>query len=183
MALTFGQAPALGLLAPSFALSDGLGQRAALSDFDQSPVLVVMFLCNHCPYVLAVLDRIVALAKNYGPRGVAFVAINANDVERYPADSPENMVRLARERGFDFPYLFDASQDVARAYGAVCTPDFFVYDHERRLAYRGRLDDNWKEPHKVTQRELAQALEDLLGGTSPATAQQPAMGCSIKWKY
>jgi hypothetical protein len=141
-----------------------------------------MFICNHCPYVKAVEDRIIRLAKDYAPRGVQVAGICSNDAETYPDDAFDALAVRWRERGYGFPYLHDESQDVARAFGAVCTPDIFVYDREGRLAYRGRIDDSWKDESKVTTRELAGALDALLAGERPAEKQRPSMGCSIKWR-
>ena len=154
----------------------------ARDDFRDRPVLVVMFICNHCPYVQAVEDRIVALAREYGPKGVQFVGVCSNDPTNYPDDAPARLLARSREKGYGFPYLVDESQAVARAFSAVCTPDLYVYDHERRLAYHGRIDDNWQEPSRVTRRELAAALDALLAGRAPAPEQLHAIGCSIKWK-
>lgn len=165
--------------APDFDLPAASGGSYSLASFASAPVLVVLFVCNHCPYVLAVRDRLNALAAEFADRGVQFVAINANDSESYPADSFEKMPEL----GLQFPYLHDSDQTVALRYHAVCTPDIFVYDSARRLKYHGRIDDNWKEPEKVTSRELATALTKILAGESiPREAQIPSMGCSIKWK-
>jgi peroxiredoxin len=187
MALTYTPEPALGSAAPDFRLPDVVsGKTYALRDFAQARALVVMFICNHCPYVVAVQGRIAALAKEYEPKGVRFVGICSNDADKYPEDSPEKLKAQAREQGFVFPYLFDENQDACRAYGAVATPDFFVYGaHEGGnfpLRYRGRLDDSWKEPAKVTRRDLAAALDLLLAGKLPPKDQTPSMGCSIKWK-
>ena len=144
--------------------------------------LLVMFICNHCPYVLAVIDRIVRDAAALKEAGIGCVAISINDAEAYPEDSFERMRAYAREHGLCFPYLYDASQDVARAYGAVCTPDIYVYGPDRKLAYHGRIDDNWKEPQSVTKQELREAIDSLLAGQTPSRAQMPSMGCSIRWK-
>jgi thiol-disulfide isomerase/thioredoxin len=141
-----------------------------------------MFICNHCPYVKAVEDRLIRLAREFEPRGVQFVAVCANDAENYPDDAFDKLAARWRERGYGFPYLHDEGQDVARAFGAVCTPDLFVFDRERRLAYRGRIDDSWKDESRVTRRELADALEALVAGRAPAREQRPSMGCSIKWR-
>ncbi len=181
MALVESEDPELGTPAPDFSLPATDGQTYSLDDFEDADVLVVMFICNHCPYVQAVLDRLVDLG-NHWEDEVAFVAISSNDAERYPDDSFQNMTELAREKNFPFPYLYDESQDVARAYGAQCTPDFFAYDDERRLAYAGRLDDNWKNADDVEQRDLRDAIAALLDGRRPDDDQQPSMGCSIKWK-
>jgi len=151
-------------------------------DYASAPVLAVMFICNHCPYVKAVEDRLIALGRDYGPRGVQFLAVCANDAASYPDDAPARLAERAREKGYPFPYLHDESQDVARAFGAVCTPDIFVYDRARALAYRGRIDDSWKDPAKVARRELADALDALLEGRPVPSDQRPTLGCSIKWK-
>ncbi len=176
-------AATLGTPCPQFALPGVDGQRHALHDFDGSPVLVVMFICNHCPYVQAVEDRLIALARELGPRGAAFVGVCANDAVSYPDDAFDKLAERWRSKSYGFPYLHDEEQTVARAFGAVCTPDIFVYDADRRLAYRGRIDDSWKDPSKVTRRELAGAIEALLAGARPAPEQRPSMGCSIKWKH
>jgi peroxiredoxin len=172
----------LGAACPDFNLPAVDGKRYRRDDFAAKPVLVVMFICNHCPYVKAVEDRLIRLARELGPRGVQFVAVCANDAENYPDDAFDNLAARWREKGYGFPYLHDEAQDVARAFGAVCTPDIFVYDRARRLAYRGRIDDSWKDESKVTRRELAAALEALAEDRKPSTEQRPSMGCSIKWR-
>lgn len=165
--------------ARDFTLPGCDGRDYSLADFADAKVLVVMFICNHCPYVLAVKDRLNELHAEFKDRGVAFVAINANDAEAYPDDAFDKMPAL----GLNFPYLFDEDQLTATRYHAVCTPDIFVYDAERKLAYHGRIDDNWKEPEKVTKRELADAIQKTLAGeVIPREEQIPSMGCSIKWK-
>ena len=188
MSLTYTPTePALGTPAPDFRLLDAVsGKQVALADFAKGKALVVMFLCKHCPYVVAVQTRIATLAKEFKPKGVEFVAICSNDSKQYPEDSPSFLKIQANKEGFNFPYLVDESQAVGRAYGAVCTPDFFAYTPgdkpgEWKLAYRGRLDDSWKEPEKVKKRELADALKSILIG-QPIAVQNPSMGCSIKWK-
>ena len=145
-------------------------------------MLVVMFICNHCPYVQAVEDRLIRLAREFEPRGVRFVGVCANDAQTYPDDAFDKLAARWRELGYGFPYLHDETQDAARAFGAVCTPDIFVYDRDRRLAYRGRIDDSWKDESKVKRRELAEALEALVAGERPSPEQRPSMGCSIKWR-
>jgi peroxiredoxin len=174
--------PALGAPCPDFRLPAVDGKTYTRGDFASAKAMVVMFICNHCPYVKAVEDRIIRLAKEYGPRGVQLVGVCSNDAETYPDDGFEALATRWRERGYGFPYLHDEAQDVARAFGAVCTPDIFVYDGQGRLAYRGRIDDSWKDESKVTQRELAAALDALLAGGRPAEKQRPSMGCSIKWR-
>ena len=183
MALVESNEPELGSPAPSFELPATDGGTYHIDDFDDAPVLVVMFICNHCPYVKAVLDRLVELGRTWEDDQVAFVAISSNDAERYPADSFDKMKELAESKEFPFPYLYDESQEIAEAYGAQCTPDYFVYDDERALAYSGRLDDNWKEPDQVQSRDLHDAIVALLEGKQPDPEQHPSMGCSIKWKY
>jgi peroxiredoxin len=174
--------PELGTPCPDFRLPAVDGKRYARDDFAGSPALCVMFICNHCPYVKAVEDRLIRLARELGPRGVQFVAICANDAESYPDDAFDKLRERWRDKGYGFPYLHDEAQDVARAFGAVCTPDIFVYGPERKLAYRGRIDDSWKDESKVTRRELADALEAVLAGRPVPAPQRPSMGCSIKWR-
>ena len=174
--------PELGAPCPDFRLPAVDGRSYAFGDFAPSPVLVVMFICNHCPYVKAVEDRLIRLARSYGPRGVQLVGICSNDAVTYPDDAFDKLAARWRERGYGFPYLHDEAQDVARAFGAVCTPDIFVFDRERRLAYRGRIDDSWKDEGRVTRRELAEAIEALVAGRQPPREQRPSMGCSIKWR-
>ncbi len=179
MVLLESTATPLGTNAFPFTLPGTNGQEYSLDSFAKAKVLVVIFMCNHCPYVKAVLERLNALAEDFRDRDVAFVGINANDATDYPEDSFENMKALPLR----FPYLHDESQEVAKTYGAVCTPDIFVYNSNRQLVYHGRIDDNWKEPNLVTKRDLANALEKTLSGQNiPATEQKPSMGCSIKWK-
>jgi peroxiredoxin len=172
----------LGAACPPFRLPAVDGKTYDLHDFDRSPVLVVMFICNHCPYVQAVEDRLIRLARELGPRGAAFVGICSNDAETYPDDAFDKLAERWNRKGYGFPYLHDEDQEVAHAFDAVCTPDIYVYDSDRRLAYRGRIDDSWKDEGKVTRRELADAVEALLGGRRPVVEQRPSMGCSIKWK-
>lgn len=185
MALTHTPPGELGSLAPDFALLGVDGRTARLADFKGARALVVIFMCNHCPYVQAVDDRINTLAREYAPRGVSVIAINPNDAQRYPDDSFAAMQERARQKDYAFHYLVDESQSVARAYGAVCTPDFFAYapvsSGQWSLSYRGRLDDSWKDESKVTRRDLAHALDGILAGETPLAEQPSSMGCSIKW--
>ncbi len=167
---------------PDFRLPAVDGKTYGRDQFADAPVLVVMFICNHCPYVRAVEDRLIALARELGPAGARFVGICSNDAASYPDDAFDKLAHRWREKEYGFTYLHDESQAVARAFGAVCTPDIFVYDRARKLAYRGRVDDNWKEPTKVTRRELADAIAALLAGRAPSADQKPSVGCSIKWK-
>src|SRR5262245_18229740 len=182
MALTESRDLPFGTPCPDFRLRAVDGSTVARDDFRDRPALVVMFICNHCPYVQAVEDRIIALNRDYGPRGVQLVGICSNDPTDYPDDAPKNLLRRWREKAFGFPYLVYASQDVARAFGAVCTPDLFVYGAARTLAYHGRIDDNWQDPRRVTRHELRAALDALVAGRSPAAEQQHSIGCSIKWR-
>ena len=170
----------LGAPCPGFALP-GVDGAAWTRDQFKEPLLLVAVMCNHCPYVQAVDDRINQLAKDYAGR-CAVVGINPNDAVAYPDDDFDAMKARAKAKGFAFPYLRDEDQSVARAFGAVCTPDFFLYDGERKLRYRGRLDDNWKDPGAVRAQDLREAIEALLAGREPAAMQRPSMGCSIKWK-
>jgi len=173
----------LSTKAPDFHLPDTEGKTVSLSDFRDAGALVVVFLCNHCPFVKHVIRDLVDLAKEYQDRGVAFVAINSNDVATYPDDRPEMMTKFARQKGFTFPYLYDETQEVAKAYRAACTPDFFVFDEKRELVYRGQMDDS--RPGNgvpITGADLCVALDGSLeGGPVPAN-QKPSMGCNIKWK-
>jgi peroxiredoxin len=182
MALTESRDIPLGSPCPDFRLPSVDGRTVARDDFRDRPVLVVMFICNHCPYVQAIEDRIIELRRDYAARGVQLVGICANDPTDYPDDRPEKLLERWRAKDYGFPYLVDESQDVARAFGAVCTPDIYVFDRARRLAYHGRVDDNWQQPAKVTRRELAAALDALLAGQQPAREQQHSIGCSIKWR-
>lgn len=183
MALTPSNMVPLGATAPDFSLPEPrTGKMISKSDFDGKPLLV-MFICNHCPYVKAVNGRLVRLAQDYEDASLGIVAICSNDPERYPADNFEAMKERAEELGYPFPYLQDESQEVAEAYGAECTPDFFLYDRHRNLFYRGRLDDNWKDAAAVTRHELRMAIDAALEGAEPPASQEPSMGCSIKWKH
>ena len=174
----------LGTAAVPFALPDTVtGRVVTLEDFATAPLLLVVFTCNHCPFVKHILDGFVAFAREFGPRGVAVVAISPNDVTSYPEDAPAEMARIARLKGFTFPYLYDESQEVAKAYQAVCTPDFFLFDRERRLAYRGQFDASRPGGRvPVTGADLRAACEALLGGKPVTQEQIPGIGCSIKWR-
>jgi peroxiredoxin len=174
---------ALGTQAPKFALPDGDNRTRKIEDFAASPALLVAFICNHCPYVKHILDGFVQFAHDYAERGLAVVAISANDVASHPQDAPAAMARLAQDRGFGFPYLFDESQAVAKAYHAVCTPDFFLFDRERRLAYRGQFDSSRPGSRTaVTGADMRAAAEAVLTGKPVPKLQLASTGCSIKWK-
>lgn len=173
----------LGSKAPEFRLPDPRGRTVALSDSEGSPALLVAFICNHCPFVKHVQKEFARLAREVQARGVAVVAINSNDVSRYPDDSPERMAREAERAGYAFPYLFDETQEVAKAYRAACTPDFFLFDRERRLVYRGQMDDSRPESGiPVTGADLRRALDAVLEGRPAPAQQKPSLGCNIKWK-
>ena len=182
MALTYSNGLPLGTALPSFTLPGVDGRSWSTADFAEATVLVVVFTCNHCPYVIASEERLMRLQHDFADRGVRFVLINPNDATRYPDDSFESMLRRARERDFPFPYLQDETQDVARAFDAACTPDVFVFDAARTLRYNGRIDDNWQDASKVTREDLRHAIEDVLAGRDITFEVKPSMGCSIKWK-
>ena len=183
MAATQSTMLALGTPAPDFQLADTTGKIVRLSDFNGSPGLVVVFMCNHCPYVKHLRQGLVQLATDYLPRGIALVGINSNDATNYPADSPDQMAVEAKSAGYQFPYLYDESQKVAQAYRAACTPDFFLFDSQQRLFYRGQFDDS--RPGNgipVTGKDLRAALDALLAGKPVNPNQKTSLGCNIKWK-
>jgi peroxiredoxin len=183
MALTPSTMLALGTVAPDFRLPDVNGTMIGLADFKSAPALVVLFICNHCPYVKHIRSGLADFGRDAQKRGAAVVAINANDAQQYPEDSPQRMKLEAQTAGYTFPYLFDESQGVAKAYKAACTPDIFLFDKERKLAYRGQFDDS--RPGKgvaVTGRDLRAALEAVLAGKPGPAIQTASIGCSIKWK-
>jgi peroxiredoxin len=173
----------LGTPAPGFSLPDFDGRVHALADFADAPALLVAFICSHCPFVKHLRSEFAALARDYQPRGLAVVAINSNDVEAYPQDGPDGMRTETVQSGYVFPYLLDASQAVAKAYRAACTPDFFLFDARRRLAYRGQFDDSRPgNGRPVTGADLRAAIDATLTGRAPAAEQQPSLGCNIKWR-
>lgn len=172
----------LGIDCPDFKLRAVDGKIYEKKSFLNQKPLVIVFMCNHCPYVKAIEDRLITLGEDLKELDVHMVAICANDAETYPDDSFENLKKRALEKNYSFVYLHDESQEIARRFGAICTPDYFVYDQKNKLAYRGRLDDSWKEPAAVTKRELYDAVLSLAQGQAISTAQTPSMGCSIKWK-
>jgi len=183
MVMTASTMLPLGTEAPPFTLPDIGGKTVSISDFDEADALLVVFMCNHCPFVKHIIDGFVALAKEYQGKGVAVVGINSNDVDGYPEDRPELMAKLAKAKGFTFPYLYDATQEVAKAYCAACTPDFFVFDGDRRLVYRGQMDESRPgNDEPITGADLRAALDAVLAGRSVPEEQRPSMGCNIKWK-
>ena len=173
--------PAIGQLTPQLELADTAGEMHTLPLPGEVPATVVLWTCNHCPYALAWHERLMAIARDYGERGVRFLAINSNDAERYPADSPEAMAQRVAAGDFACPYLHDATQDAARSWGARATPDVFVLDADLRLRYRGAPDADYEDPSE-DGRWLREALDALLAGGEPPTAETEPVGCSIKWK-
>jgi peroxiredoxin len=173
----------LGTRAPDFSLLNVDGRTMQRSDFESAPALLIAFWCNHCPFVKHIVNAFVELASKYQVRGVAIVAINSNDASKYPDDSPERMVHEAEERGFTFPYLFDEEQEVAKSYRAACTPDFFLFDRQQHLVYRGQFDSS--RPGNglpITGQDLQVALDAVLAGQPIPEPQRPSIGCNIKWK-
>ena len=183
MALTPSTMLPLGTKAPAFKLRNVDGQMVSLDDFKSAPALLVIFMCNHCPFVKHVAAGLAQLARDYQAKGVAVVGISSNNPATHPADSPEQMVHEAENRGYTFPYLFDETQEVAKAYQAACTPDFYVFDKEQQLVYRGQMDDSRPDSGiPVTGRDLRAALDALLAGKPVAEKQKPSIGCNIKWR-
>ena len=183
MALTPSTMAGLGARAPDFTLPDARGNPVALAEFAGAPATVVVFLCNHCPYVKHLKPALAEFAHEYATREVAVVGINPNDAETHPEDGREAMLRDVAEFGYAFPYLIDATQEVAKAYRAARTPDFFVFDAGLRLVYRGRFDDSRPDDDvPVTGRDLRAAVDTVLAGQTPAGEQKPSLGCNVKWK-
>lgn len=184
MALTPSTMLPLGTKAPDFKLTDAVsGKQVSLVDFEKSPALLVVFMCNHCPFVKHVASGLAALGKEYQAKGVAVVGINSNDAIKHPDDSPEKMKQEAQVRGYTFPYLYDESQAAAKAYRAACTPDFYVFDKDRKLVYRGQMDSSRPDSGiPVTGKDLRAALDALLSGSAVPQDQKASIGCNIKWK-
>jgi peroxiredoxin len=173
----------LGTTAPKFSLPDTEGRTVSLDDFTDARALLVVFMCNHCPYVKHVRDALVQLVREYQEKGVAVVGISSNDISAYPEDGPDRMAEEARRYGYTFPYLYDETQQVARAYRAACTPDFFLFDSKRRLVYRGQMDDSRPNSGvQVTGADLREAFDAVLNARPVPSRQKPSMGCNIKWK-
>jgi peroxiredoxin len=173
----------LGMRAPDFSLPNVDGKTVSLSSFEGKRGLLVIFMCNHCPFVIHLRSALAAFATEYQAKGLGILGINSNDVTTYPDDSPERMKAEAKTAGYTFPYLFDESQDVANAYGAACTPDFFLFDESRRMVYRGQFDDSRPGNNKpITGADLRAACDAVLAGKSVAATQKPSIGCNIKWK-
>jgi peroxiredoxin len=183
MALTPSTMLPLGTNAPDFQLPDTGGKIISLADFKDKAALLVIFLCNHCPYVIHIRAGLAQLARDYAPRGVGIVGISSNDVKNYPADSPAKMKEEVRTAGYIFPYLYDETQAIAKAYRAACTPDIFLFDKSQKLVYRGQFDASRpKSGIPVTGNDLRAALDAVLGGKPVSDNQMPSMGCNIKWQ-
>ena len=183
MALTPSTMLKLGTSAPYFRLPDTEGRLISLEDFKDAKALLVIFMCNHCPYVKHIRPGLVEFAQKYQPKGLAVVGINANDAAKYPDDSPGKMVDEVATAGYTFPYLYDETQEAAKAYRAACTPDFFLFDKNRKLVYRGQFDDSRPGNNiPVTGKDTREAVDALLAGTAINPAQSPSMGCNIKWR-
>jgi peroxiredoxin len=173
----------LGTTAPDFSLLNVNGQTVCRSDFQDAKGLLVIFMCNHCPFVIHLADQLAQFARDYHDAGLAIVAISSNDVSNHPQDSPEQMVHEAEQRGYIFPYLYDEEQEVAKAYHAACTPDFFLFDGNHQLVYRGQFDSSRPDSEiPVTGEDLRQAVDAMLAGQLVSEDQQPSLGCNIKWK-
>lgn len=173
----------LGTPAPDFSLPDTAGKQVSLVDFKDAPALLVVFMCNHCPYVKHIRNGLAAFAREYQRKGLAVVGINANDLSTHPGDSPQKMAEEAQAAGYTFSYLFDDSQDTPKRYRAACTPDFYLFDKDRRLAYRGQFDGSRPGNNiPVTGADLRAATDAVLRGDTPSPEQKASMGCNIKWK-
>lgn len=174
----------LGTKAPDFSLTDIISNKTiTLSGVQSNIATVIMFICNHCPYVILIQNKLVEIANQYQAKGISFVAINSNDAEKYPSDDPEHMRLAAEKHHYPFPYLFDETQMIARAYHAACTPDFYIFDKDLHCVYRGRFDDATPGNHKeVTGKDLSQALDAILQGETVRGDQKASVGCNIKWK-
>jgi len=184
MSLAHSQMLPLGTKAPDFSLPDTVSREMCdLKDNTGSLGTLIMFICNHCPYVKNIRQQLVTIANDYQQKGISLIAISSNDVENFPEDSPELMREEARKHGYNFPYLYDESQVVAKAYGAVCTPDFYIFDKSLELVYRGRLDDSTPGNEKpLTGNDIRKALDDMVNGNPVGQEQYPSVGCNIKWK-
>lgn len=183
MARTASTMLPLGTTAPDFNLPDTTSANVSLEDFKDAPALLIIFMCNHCPFVKHIIDPLVDFVKEYQNRGVAVVGINSNDVDSFPDDHPDKMAQLVKNKGLTFPYLYDQTQQVAKSYRAACTPDFFLFDKDRKLIYRGQMDDSRPgNDIPVTGKDLRFALDAVLAGKALEIDQKPSMGCNIKWK-
>ncbi|KAA2218188.1 thioredoxin family protein [Maribacter flavus] len=174
----------LGTKAPGFSLLDTVsGETKSLEQLKGEKGTVIMFICNHCPFVIHVNPKITEIAKDYQRKGIGFIAISSNDIENYPQDAPDLMTVRAKEEGYPFPYLYDETQDVAKSFDAACTPDFYLFDQDLSLVYRGQLDDSRPENGvPLTGKDLSNAMDAVLNGTKVDVLQKPSIGCNIKWK-
>tara|TARA_B100001115_G_scaffold141890_1_gene109598 strand:+ start:183 stop:740 length:558 start_codon:yes stop_codon:yes gene_type:complete len=184
MALTPTKQIPLDFIAPDFNLINPMNNSSVtLSDLKSDTATLIVFMCNHCPYVIHVLPQLIKIANEYMSKGVSFIAINSNDIIRYPEDSPENMIRLVKEYNIPFPYLFDESQDVARSYHAECTPDFNIFNNKMRCVYRGQIDSSRPGNNKSNDGiDIRKVLDQIINQETISSAQTPSTGCSIKWK-
>lgn len=183
MAVTSSTMMPLGTKAPSFRLLDTVsGKTLGLEELRSDKATVIVFICNHCPFVHHINSKLVKVAQKYQAKGVQFIAISSNDITDYPQDAPEFMVKVAEKEGYPFPYLYDETQEVAKVYTAVCTPDFFVFDKDLLCVYRGRFDETRPNGRPATGKDISAALDALLANEAISSNQQPSMGCSIKWK-
>ena len=192
MAMTESTMMSLGTQAPNFSLTSTEGDTVTIETFDRYNALVVMFICNHCPYVIHIAPTLAEVSQEFLSRNIGFVAINSNDTQAYPADNFDKMVSEKAQRNYPFPYLLDESQSVAKAYSAACTPDFYLFNKERKLVYRGQFDDS--RPFRISSgnydstktpasgKDLRQAIETLIAGEPPLSKQYPSLGCNIKWR-
>ena len=183
MAETLSNMMKLGTQAPDFALLDTVsGKTLSLTDLKSDVATVVLFICNHCPYVKHINSKLVEVANQYQKKGVQFIAISSNDVETHPQDGPEHMRRVAEEQKYPFPYLYDKTQEIAKAYQAECTPDLFVFDRDLQCVYRGQFDESRPNKGKASGKDLTNALDDIIAGEKVSEKQKPSVGCNIKWK-
>jgi peroxiredoxin len=183
MSLTYSKMMELGAAAPGFSLPDTVsGKVLSLSDLKSRIATVIVFICNHCPFVHHINAKLVELANTYQAKGIQFIAISSNNIETHPQDAPQLMTAVAKKEAYPFPYLYDATQEVAKAYGATCTPDFFVFDANLACAYRGRFDETRPNMGEPTGKDLSAALDALLEERKVSPEQYPSMGCNIKWK-
>ena len=183
MAETLSNMMKLGTQAPDFALLDTVsGKTLSLTDLKSDVATVVLFICNHCPYVKHINSKLVEVANQYQKKGVQFIAISSNDVETHPQDGPEHMKRVAEEQKYPFPYLYDKTQEIAKAYQAECTPDLFVFGRDLQCVYRGQFDESRPNKGKASGKDLTNALDDIIAGEKVSEKQKPSVGCNIKWK-
>jgi peroxiredoxin len=184
MVMTPSNMMALGTKAPDFTLPDTISEKTlSLKDLKGDKATVVMFICNHCPFVKHIQRKLAEVAKQYQSKGISFIAINSNDIKSYPEDSPPNMKKVAQTLGYPFPYLFDETQEVAKAYDAACTPDLYVFDRDLKCVYRGQFDDSRPGNNvPVTGQDLSRALDQIIAGNAVFTDQKPSIGCNIEWK-